>query len=271
MKKYALHIGLNQVDPDHYDGWDGKLDACVNDSEFYGGLSKRAQFDKIIILQNSEATSGAVIENLSAFAGDLEKGDFFFFTYSGHGSQIVDLNNDEEEDEMDETWCLFNRQLIDDELFEAFKAFNRGVKIFMVSDSCHSGSVSRGQPALKMRRAPEDVSKRTFLKNKAIYIPIVSRSRVTRGGIGAHVLQFSGCQDDQLSFEFGANGLLTTVIKTTLEQGEHSSYTALFKILESEVPRILKEATAPDVLIQTPNMFNYGNAEFDFKEEATFF
>ncbi|MBT8184285.1 MAG: caspase family protein [Eudoraea sp.] len=271
MKKFALHIGLNVVDPDHYDGWDGKLDACVNDSEFYGSLSKRAEFDDIVILQNAEASAEAVLKNLASSAGELESGDLFFFTYSGHGSQVRDINNDETEDEFDETWCLFNRQLVDDELFEAFKAFNSGVKIFMVSDSCHSGSVSRAQPALKTRRAPEDVTQRTILKNKAIYMPILTRSRVTRDAMGAHVLQFSGCQDDQLSYEFGENGLLTTVFKKSLEEGRNMSYTSFFKILGSEVPRILKENTAPEFLIQNPNMFSYGNSEFDFREEATFF
>jgi hypothetical protein len=272
MKKYALHLGLNLVDPDHYDGWDGKLDACVNDSEFYKSLSTKAGFEKIIILQNDEATSDAVLQHLASCAGDLESGDLFFFTYSGHGSQVRDINNDEADDEFDETWCLFNRQLIDDELFEAFKGFNRGVKIFMVSDSCHSGSVSRlARPLLKPRRAPEGISQRTILKNKSVYMPILTRSRVTRDGLGAQVLQFSGCQDEQLSYEFGENGLFTTVFKKTLEDSENMSYAAFFKMVSGEVPKILEEATAPDVLVQNPNMFNYGNSEFDFREEPTFF
>ena len=271
MRKFALHIGLNYVDPNHYDGWDGKLGACVNDSEFYKSLSEKAEFDTITVLQNADASSDAVIENLTSFARDLESGDLFFFTYSGHGSQIVDFNKDETDDKMDETWCLFNRQLIDDELFEAFMAFKSGVKIFMISDSCHSGSVSRSQLELKTRTAPAEVSKRTLLKNKALYIPIVTRPRVTRDRMGAQVLQFSGCQDDQLSYEFGENGLLTTVIKNNLEQEENMSYASFFKILESEVPRIIKEASGPEELEQTPNMFNYGNAEFDFRDEPTFF
>lgn len=271
MKKYALHLGLNVVDPDHYDGWDGKLDACVNDSEFYKGLSTKSEFDKIIVLQNADATSDEVIKHLTSFAGDLEGGDLFFFTYSGHGSQVRDINNDEAEDEFDETWCLFNRQLVDDELFEAFKAFNRGVKIFMVSDSCHSGSVSRAQPAFKVRKAPANISQRTILKNKAIYMPILTRSGVTRDAMGARVLQFSGCQDEQLSYEFGENGLFTTVFKKTLEDAENLSYASFFKVVAAEVPKILEGATTPDVLIQNPNMFSYGNSEFEFSGEETFF
>ena len=31
-KGISLHIGLNSVDPKHYGGWDGKLQACEQDS-----------------------------------------------------------------------------------------------------------------------------------------------------------------------------------------------------------------------------------------------
>ena len=29
----SLHIGLNSVDPGHYQGWDGKLNACEFDAK----------------------------------------------------------------------------------------------------------------------------------------------------------------------------------------------------------------------------------------------
>ena len=32
IKGAALHIGLNHVDPDHYQGWDGELAGCQNDA-----------------------------------------------------------------------------------------------------------------------------------------------------------------------------------------------------------------------------------------------
>ena len=41
---------------------------------------------------------------------------FFLLTYSGHGGQINDVNNDEP-DGLDETWALYDRELVDDELY----------------------------------------------------------------------------------------------------------------------------------------------------------
>ena len=31
-KGISLHVGLNFVDPEHYDGWDGELQACEYDA-----------------------------------------------------------------------------------------------------------------------------------------------------------------------------------------------------------------------------------------------
>ena len=32
-KGYSLHVGLNAVDPAHYEGWDGALAACEFDAD----------------------------------------------------------------------------------------------------------------------------------------------------------------------------------------------------------------------------------------------
>jgi hypothetical protein len=73
----------------------------------------------------------------------LESGDFFWLTYSGHGGQVSDTNSDDETDEKDETWVLYDRQLVDLELYALWGEFKPGVRIFVLSDSCHSGSVTR--------------------------------------------------------------------------------------------------------------------------------
>jgi hypothetical protein len=31
-KGLSLHIGLNRIDPNHYAGWSGTLNACENDA-----------------------------------------------------------------------------------------------------------------------------------------------------------------------------------------------------------------------------------------------
>ena len=59
----------------------------------------------------------------------------------------------DEADKQDETWCLYDGQLIDDELYFELSKFAPGVRILVLSDSCHSGTVVRaGRP--RRRRHP---------------------------------------------------------------------------------------------------------------------
>ena len=139
----SIHIGLNEVDPAHYNGWSGKLNACEADAGDMERIATARGFEPTTILTR-EGTADAVTSAISDAAGKLEAGDILFLTYSGHGGQVPDTNNDEEQDQLDETWVLFDRQLVDDELYDLYSQFAAGTRIFVFSDSCHSGSVNRG-------------------------------------------------------------------------------------------------------------------------------
>src|SRR5687768_12286851 len=104
-KGISLHIGLNLVDPNHYGGWNGQLNACEADAEDMAGIAKSMNFNEIQLLLSAQATRNAVITAIKDAAQKLIKGDFFLLSYSGHGGQAPDLNADED-DAQDETWCL---------------------------------------------------------------------------------------------------------------------------------------------------------------------
>ena len=141
----SLHIGLNEVDPNHYkdgDGnpWKGELAACEADAHAMVDLATAQKFEVRGPLLSKQATSGAVIGEITEVAGELEPGDIFFLTYSGHGGQVTNLNPDDdpEEDDLDETWCLYDRELIDDEL-RPLVMFKAGATCGLISlslDSC---------------------------------------------------------------------------------------------------------------------------------------
>ena len=40
-KGISIHIGLNHVDPKHYQGWDGALNACIADANDMRALAKK--------------------------------------------------------------------------------------------------------------------------------------------------------------------------------------------------------------------------------------
>ncbi len=141
MKALSLHIGLNYVNPDAYDGWDGELAGCINDANSMKSIADSQGFTSATLI-DSQATCANVTNKISEICRQLDNGDFFLLTYSGHGGQLVD-NTGEETDGLNETWCLWDRQFIDNEIYNLLSQFKTGVRIFISSDSCHSGTVIR--------------------------------------------------------------------------------------------------------------------------------
>ena len=154
-KGHALVIGLNSVDPNHYDGWDGALKVCEADAKKIITYLKKQKFGSITKLLTKEATRPNVISALDNLAIKANSGDLVFIYYSGHGgNEIPDFNKDEDDpwsDRFDETWCLYDAQLIDDELYYQWKKFKKGVRIVVMSDSCFSGDIAKLMVSAKKR------------------------------------------------------------------------------------------------------------------------
>lgn len=140
-KGYALLIGLNYLDASHYGGWDGALKHPENDVKIMEQIAREAGLQTTLLL-NKAATRENVIDRIMQFADLLEPDDLLFLYYSGHGGQLPDLSGDEP-DRMDETWCLYDGQLVDDEIFALWGTFRQNVRIILISDSCHSGTVGK--------------------------------------------------------------------------------------------------------------------------------
>src|SRR5262249_25376784 len=135
----SLHIGLNRVDSAAYGFTVPELAGCINDANDMQDIARSKGFLTRQLL-DGDATSAAVVSSIEQAAERLKAGDIFLISYSGHGSQIPDPS---EPDQKSETWVLWNRQLIDDELFALWGQFRAGVRILLISDSCHSGTVAR--------------------------------------------------------------------------------------------------------------------------------
>ena len=121
----SLHIGLNAVSADAYAGWDGPLAACEFDANDMTAIAK-AKGLKPTVLLTKKATRANVLAGLRGAVKALKAGDLFFMSYSGHGGQVPDVSGDED-DGQDETWCLYDGQLIDDELYFELSKFAREI------------------------------------------------------------------------------------------------------------------------------------------------
>ncbi|WP_406212093.1 caspase family protein [Streptomyces canus] len=141
-KALSLHIGINSVDPSNYGGWNGALSGCENDAQTMTTIALAEGFIPTRLFTRQASTAN-VLSAIDAAAQQLSAGDIFLLTYAGHGGQVPNKSADSEEDQQDETWVLYDRQLIDDEIELALSAFRPGVNIVMLSDSCHSGTINR--------------------------------------------------------------------------------------------------------------------------------
>ncbi len=171
-KAVSIHIGLNSVDPKHYAGWSGDLVACEFDANDMAAIAHAAGMKSTLLL-TKKATRAAVLAAVRAASKTLQSGDLLFVTYSGHGGQIDDVSG-EEEDKKDETWCLYDGELIDDEVFLELSRIAAGVRVLVLSDSCHSGTVIRarvpeGTTAGRSKMMPPSVAMRTYLEHQAFY------------------------------------------------------------------------------------------------------
>jgi metacaspase-1 len=265
-KGISLHIGLNRVDPGHYEGWDGVLNACEADAKDMQALAKKQGFKSNTRLLTEDATAGAVSEAIAAAAKQLAKGDVFFLTYSGHGGQVKDTNGDEEKDRKDETWVIFDRQLVDDELYDLWGGFKAGVRILVLSDSCHSGSVTRAIPAIleggpRARFMPRQIGEKVEAAHRKLYREIQdAHTGAEKAKVKASVLLISGCMDNQLSMDGDKNGAFTEMLKTVWGGGRfRGNYRKFRDTIVSRMPNT-----------QTPNYYFIGETNPAFEAQTPF-
>jgi hypothetical protein len=271
----ALTIGLNAVDPKHYSGWSGELNACEADAEDMASVVKSQGFEVTTLLTRN-ATRERVIRRIRDASRTLKTGDIFMLSYSGHGGQLPDRNEDEA-DAMDETWCLFDGELVDDEMFSMYGGFAEGVRVLVFSDSCHSGTVTKvayyqskmdmrtsnsDVDEIKYRFMPSDVAGRTYRLNKEFYDKILKRDELkeAKDKVKASILLVSGCQDNQLSQDGNFNGLFTSQLLAVWKDGAFKgSYRRLHRDIVKRMP--------PD---QTPNYYIVGQKDTRFERQRPF-
>jgi metacaspase-1 len=277
----SLHLGLNSVSPAEYGGWSGELNACEFDANDMAAVAKAAGMKSTVLL-SKKATRSNMLDAVRGAAKQLASGDFFFLTYSGHGGQVPDVSG-EETDKKDETWCLYDGQLIDDELYLELSRFAAGVRILVLSDSCHSGTVTKAAPPQpgsiathgRSKMMPPAVALRTYREHKAFYdklqhdvakvakkdsmvdpdsalaqLAVSSRLTAIAAKFPPAVILISGCQDNQTSMDGDHNGAFTEQL---LKVWNHGSYSNNYAKFYAEIKAAMPAS-------QTPNLFALGKA-----------
>jgi metacaspase-1 len=253
-KAISVHIGLNNVDPAAYGGWDGTLVGCINDAHELAMIATGEGY-RTSILTDRQATAATVLSAIRAAATRLTAGDIFLLTYSGHGGQMEDIEQEGEEPRgFDETWVCWDRQLLDDEVHAALAGFARDVRIVVVSDTCHCGTVIRHgmapsppvrtpDGARRARMIPAAVASRDTNRRHSMYLRARRNARaelrrtmaelrtLTRRQAGmrkptdciaARVVLLAACQDNQVAYDGPGNGAFTAALLSVWNGGRYA-------------------------------------------------
>jgi GH24 family phage-related lysozyme (muramidase)/uncharacterized caspase-like protein len=163
----------------------------------------------ITTLQDRDATHTNIQQSFSQLAERVKHGDFVYVYYSGHGATTPDGNGDETAGE-DQTWVSYgsredrlpgldNWDVLDDEINAWLSKISAKTdQLIVVSDSCHSGTVTRA-PLTEVRRAPDD----TRLHHPLARQPAEVAIRGAEQQIG---IRIGAAQDNDLAYGTDQNG-----------------------------------------------------------------
>jgi len=189
MKK-ALLIGINYTSLPNV-----SLSGCINDTINMRNMLVDAygfELSNIIHLRDDSnekttlPTRDNILNNLKSLALQSSNLEELWIHYSGHGSQIRDMNGDED-DKLDEILIPIDYQtkgiIVDDELLSIIKTIK--CRTILLFDSCHSGTVC-------------DLPWLFEYKSSNSYMRTQPNKTVLTN---PNIFMFSGCKDTQSSFD----------------------------------------------------------------------
>ncbi|MEI6639111.1 MAG: caspase family protein [Chlorobium sp.] len=261
MTKKALLVGINDYAPVGAGGPD--LRGCVNDvQDMANTLSVLdivpASPTTMRILTDARATRGTIMSGLKWLTTGAKSGDLLIFHYSGHGSQVIDVEGDEP-DGKDETICPHDfasaGMIKDDDLRQAFANLPAGVNLDVILDSCHSGSGTRELAALATTGDALSVSYRFveppidwgFFLDANPSLPVRGILKPKKGvkdisiAAGLNHVLWAGCRDNQTSAEAAIGGIYRGVFTYNFcKVLRGAGVTITRKNLDSQVARNIK-------------------------------
>lgn len=246
MRRYALCVGIN-----NYPGVGNDLSECVNDvNDWEQTLSDRGWLVKR--LTDGLATRENVLANVKYLLNKANPSDSVLIQFSGHGTQLPDINGDED-DGMDEAICVYDGLVMDDEIWEIMRTYKKpGTALVFVSDSCHSGSMVRGVATFSTAGRKRFTPALAFLA--AVGKPNWSRPLIPRAANEDSrrvwpCLLLAGCMDNEYSYDAPElkNGAFTYYALSALQRLKPGS---LYRDWYAEVRKRLPNSRYP----QTPTM-----------------
>ncbi len=243
MTKRAVCIGIND-----YPGTNNDLNGCVNDCNDWANLLQNDfSFGSVIKLTDSQATKDRIVSALDDLVSKSKAGDVAVLTYSGHGTWVYDQGERDESDNRDEAICAFDGNVIDDTLRGVIQQIDPDARLTIVSDSCHSGTVTRAMLARSRARggAEKYAPKPRYMPPEAdvdaarsAVIPIRQRFLYPETGMAEVLL--TGCNATEYSYDAYINGRYNGAMTATairlIKQDPGQTYRQFHAKMRHELP-----------------------------------
>ncbi|QQS40518.1 MAG: caspase family protein [Acidobacteriota bacterium] len=243
------------------------------------------------LVLNKDATRAGILNSIAEMAKKVQPGDLFVFTYSGHGTLwfdqyspvrdearkiSVDLWAGETEDshivypldyydaaivpidaDDEGSGRPWGNLILDDELFFALAPIaEKGARVVFISDSCHSGTIAKGEVKASEYKArfvdPADVLGKDALKNLKVPANQKSGRQTIKNGF---YLTLSASSDTEVSWGGPDGGLFTSMVTGYIERSaqrvKEMTYSELHVITQALVVRISEEQLPT---VQTPQI-----------------
>ncbi len=229
------------------------LVAATRDARDMATLAASEGFEATLLLDH-EATRHAVIDQIQRSAGELGSDDFFLISFSCLGTRLFDLNH-RAPTSCEAAWCLFDGELIEDELAALWALFADGLRILVISDTCH-GAAREADSAWRSRALPLETSLRTYAYHRSRYsqLPLRRRDRPPL----ASIRLLAACREFEQAREDDRNGRFTAALIQTWASGQ---FTGNYDRFHRELTRRADAAQCP-----THQTLGAPSADYDFQK-----
>jgi hypothetical protein len=199
--------------------------------------------ENIHVLTDQAATRAGILAALEEFVAGTGPDDVVYIHYSGHGSQVEDLNGDEKDDGLDETITPHDGRMAgipditDDRLGEIISRL-RCRYALIVLDSCHSGTATRGL-GFMTRSIPTDTRKDLYesVGGRSI-VPLITDRYLLMTGAASHQSALDGpVTQDRMYYGLFSFALATSLSREDLRASAsqiHHGVKKVFKSLQTQ-------------------------------------
>jgi metacaspase-1 len=218
-KGYFLGIGLNNVNPSNYNGWDGTLKSAEKDIHDLEKVAENVGFNTVKLIGKA-ANLANIRHQLEELQYSLKEGDTLWIAYSGHGGQVKNASQ-----RTLETYCFFDGQMADFEMLNWIASLPSGVRVQLTADCCHSGGMDKAMfvsSDYRPKSMPKDIQITTDTTD---ILRGVAHSNIELKG-GQELVILAACQKTESAMDGSNNGVFTAAMlkvhsdSPTLELGD---------------------------------------------------